>query len=1178
MVPENDHDRWEIEPTERDRRHGPVGSRVGAQIKRELSFLPAYPLDPAGGTRWRTFGLHEQGTITAIDASDLQRIERVLKKGTVYREHVRLPQIPNKEAWLRAINHWLEEQKRVIHRREVAGIETWIDRLVPSLKESRKLHVLRKRSGPASNLIDSLIYLELTGNGEVLPDFVAWLETHSFAIDRIQKSVPAEMWLDAADAVRAIQLMRARVPAELQRRFFDLFAEISPWWMNEGFSPERTRLLNQLTDDQQSNRERTTKREAFLAVGVRMVQSILKMLNVPEKHQKMLWDVFDRCIPEEHIFTIETCCSLHRQTLQEIKIAGKPLKRVNLAGRDIVQRAVRQEYMEKTLPTADELRIEYSLNTLDFYLGTWRRSKLLTAWQSLLDVVSCDGMVEPAWYCCMVNTLIPMLDAPDLIPSDYRFYRRWNHPMLRFKSGEIDRLNGGKSTLNKDLCPHESLLSHRIDLLRRLFVHRDFHLSLSRTYRFDQQLVEDPISLLLCAPVNQEKQFKQILALFEAMVYDHDKRPTENLVFAMVDLVNLGVALPDAREILGPLTEVDYAEFDHEKLRACLFLTRDPAMFLQVWKACLDGDTLFSAIKLLETSKPPTELRALCARLLQQGAKQRVESIARFASTANAANVVYVVPGCNPTHTGWIAQYPADMRETLEQLARMTGDAEKIVTRLAQRWFPKRSGLTEELSAIEARLGSDEQSDSRNNLLIRRERLQARIESWEPFPANSVRKVLREIRAGLDVFTADYWLATTRSQILQSLAASYPDIPFPESLLESPNHLLLGGLLQLDRAAGKCGIELLCQTLAGTPVSSLSHPNNVKFIDGIREKGIDLDPWLDQQIRVEARTRAGEGYELCFTLDPIDILMMGQHFQTCLSPGEINFFSTVSIALDANKRVVYGKTSEGKIIGRRLFALTDQGLIQGFRAYFHDKEDGFEQASDEFAQKLAASMGTFLTTQSDISRLVLKHWYNDGARKIDVNRSIDSENGILRNTLEECDADNVTERLSEKLGGMNRLIDYLPLIPAMIDFEKRPELLQPLVECYLSHPQDPIAAIRLACKCHDAGAISLLSRFKNVVGEDDVLALLAKNACFECSAYHPFDLRFNEVFRMFVALDRKLAHRWLHVHRPRAKRAFEGLKNLKDLEERYRDQLRGRKLRTDAQAVAIRFRQLNERS
>jgi hypothetical protein len=1173
MVPENDHDTWEHEPGDRNRRRGPVGSRVGAQIKRELSFLPAYPLAPTAGNRWRTFGLHEQGTITAIDSSDLQRIERVLKKGTVYREHVRLPQIPNKEAWLKTINHWLEEQKRVIHRREVSGIETWIDRLAPSLKESSKLHELRNRSGPASDLIDSLIYLELTGNGELLPDFVAWLETHSAAFDRIHQAVPAEIRLDAADGVRAIHLIRARVPAELQRRFFDLFGEISPWWMNEAFSSERTSLLNQLTEDQQSTQEQNTKREAVPSVGQRLVQSIQRMLNVPEKHQKMLWNVFDRCIPEEYIFTIEACCSLHRQTVQEIKIAGKPLKQVNLAGRDIVQRAVRQEYMEKTLPTADELRVEYSLNTLDFYLRTWRRSKLLTAWQSLLDVVSCEGMAEPTWYCCMVNTLQPILDSLDVAPSDYRWHRRWNTQLLRFKPGKTFRLDWQNAIRNKDLCPHESLFSHRIDLLRGLFVRRDFHLLLERTYRLDKQLVEDPISSLLCAPVSEEKQFKQILALFEAMVYDHDKRPTENLVFAIVDLVSLGVALPDARKILGSLTEVDYAEFDHEKLRVCLYLTRDPAMFLQVWKACIDGDTLFSAIKLLETSKPPTELRALFARLLQQGERQRVESMARVASAVVSSNVGHVEPGCYGSDTAWIAQYPAEMRESLEQLSRVTGDAEKIVSRLAQRWFPNRSALAEELAAIQSRLETiqsrleaDEPSDSQKGLLIRRDRLQARIESWEPFPVGSVRKVLREIRDGLDLFAADYWLATTRSKILQSLATSYPDIPFPESLLESPNHLLLGGLLQLDRAVRKSGIELLCQSLAGAPVSSLSHPDNVKFIEGLRKKGIDLDPWLDQRIRVETRTHSGEPYELCFTLNPIDILMMGQHFQTCLSPGEINFFSTVSIALDANKRVVYGKTSEGKIIGRRLFALTDQGLIQGFRAYFHDKQDGFEQASDQFAQKLASSMGTFLTTRSEITRLVLKQWYNDGARMIDVDRSMDSEAGILRNSLDACDTGNFIERLSELLGGMNRLIDCLPLIPAMIDFEERPELLQPLVECYLSHPQDPIAAIRLACKCHDAGAISLLSRFKIVVGEDDVLALLAKNACFECSAYHPFDLRFNEVFRMFVALDRKLAQRWLHVHRPGAKRAFEGGNYLKELEKLYRDQLRGRKLRTDAQS------------
>jgi hypothetical protein len=149
---------------------------------------------------------------------------------------------------------------------------------------------------------------------------------------------------------------------------------------------------------------------------------------------------------------------------------------------------------------------------------------------------------------------------------------------------------------------------------------------------------------------------------------------------------------------------------------------------------------------------------------------------------------------------------------------------------------------------------------------------------------------------------------------------------------------------------------------------------------------------------------------------------------------------------------------------------------------------------------------------------------------------------------------------------MNRLIDCLTFIPSMIDFEQRPDLLRPLVDCYLSQPQDTIAGIRLACKCHDAGDAVLLSRFKSLVGDSGVLESLAKAACFECSAYHEFDLRFDQTFPMLVTLDRKLAQLWLHLHRPGAKRAFEGLKNLKDLEERYRDQLRGRKPRSGAQA------------
>jgi hypothetical protein len=60
---------------------------------------------------------------------------------------------------------------------------------------------------------------------------------------------------------------------------------------------------------------------------------------------------------------------------------------------------------------------------------------------------------------------------------------------------------------------------------------------------------------------------------------------------------------------------------------------------------------------------------------------------------------------------------------------------------------------------------------------------------------------------------------------------------------------------------------------------------------------------------------------------------MGNFFGTCLSVGDVNAFSTVANACEANKRVVYLRDAAGHVIGRKLLVLTRGGRIVGFRSY-----------------------------------------------------------------------------------------------------------------------------------------------------------------------------------------------------------------------------------------------------
>src|SRR5206468_12716541 len=75
--------------------------------------------------------------------------------------------------------------------------------------------------------------------------------------------------------------------------------------------------------------------------------------------------------------------------------------------------------------------------------------------------------------------------------------------------------------------------------------------------------------------------------------------------------------------------------------------------------------------------------------------------------------------------------------------------------------------------------------------------------------------------------------------------------------------------------------------------------------------------------------------------DPLRVLQMGNLFDTCLSFGGVNTFSTIANACELNKRVVYARDGLGRIAGRKLIGVTGEGTLFGFRTYtgLHD-EDG----------------------------------------------------------------------------------------------------------------------------------------------------------------------------------------------------------------------------------------------
>ena len=189
----------------------------------------------------------------------------------------------------------------------------------------------------------------------------------------------------------------------------------------------------------------------------------------------------------------------------------------------------------------------------------------------------------------------------------------------------------------------------------------------------------------------------------------------------------------------------------------------------------------------------------------------------------------------------------------------------------------------------------------------------------------------------------------------------------------------MAAVLELTGRARELGLRLLRLRCGVPPWHLHDEAPNQQFLAHLGSLGIDPGPWLDPHVRAVYTASTGRKVHLAMERDPLEVLQMGAYFETCLSPGSFNFFSAVANATDVNKGVVFARDDAGRVIGRCLLAITEDGGLLTFRRYCHDPEAGFDRMVEDFATSLAPRMGTIVLQRGKVPDLVADAWYDDGA-------------------------------------------------------------------------------------------------------------------------------------------------------------------------------------------------------
>ncbi len=387
--------------------------------------------------------------------------------------------------------------------------------------------------------------------------------------------------------------------------------------------------------------------------------------------------------------------------------------------------------------------------------------------------------------------------------------------------------------------------------------------------------------------------------------------------------------------------------------------------------------------------------------------------------------------------TRWIMDFPPALHPVLTDLARWRPDAARWAAQARDELSPPDPCLDQEIAAIEARISPE---DGDTPLRRRLASLRARRAGPRGLDARQTRKLAERAIATADRALMVSFLEPTRAHAQSALRVTL-------GLDTLPDWLARPDLIQAAAALSDTSGEIralafrVLRRRAGPPPWDLrEEAPNQRFLEGLRGRGVNVEPWLAER-QLQVAMPGGGPVTLSLEPDPLEILQMGAHFGTCLTPGNANYYSAVVNAADINKRVVYARGPDGRVVGRCLLALTDAGDLLAFEPYCHRAELDFRAQMASFAEGLARDMGVTVLGEGEVRRLMATRWYDDGPQDLFGAKGRLAPEGPLATHLETLEADALLPTLRAELHPSRLDASALSRLIALPVVQRRADLL-----------------------------------------------------------------------------------------------------------------------------------------
>ncbi len=1125
-----------MQPDEDRRRKAHQGiARARLLLKRDLGWLPGFPrvevdsaidnvsdnhappsllpftssprgrVDRGQGTTesanrlswWSLLTGAQSATVVTLDREQLRRMEMTLTK--LRRRFPRaLPKlVEDVDDWLGRMDVLLAVLKRAVHQQLSPDVSTWFAEGALSRRWGDRILEMWHRHASLRPFLDAVFFLEMTGLSRPSMEAFDWIETHAPALGALSGLAHSH----GGDRMLEIQLFFYLLRSHMHP---DLLAVLLSWLADETVWRCPRTDLGQYIAQLSAELQKAARFDPFQIpdrppqkhLGDICVRFLTELLLLKPKARWVVSELLGLLIPLDSRARLHAICT--QIDIDETRMA-RLLRRLDNRVARLHRRKEDVEELKALENVAVDDQSQQYVAHLDHAFTTApklaRDVELLSSWSRFLSRV-------PA----------------GLGSLRLELFAGWEH--ARKRCGEVaqparnlqfilNRLEPvvGRYGVPEALRSHWEIYGHPLSWRTEEFV-RDF----------------------LYGSPNRETM-ERTVQLMAKVVCERRVSLNRDLFCSLVEFTKGTPDLDLAAHAVAELASQEGNYYTSDETSAAFSIATDGATAARILRILKQNSDLCQTVVLLGRELRDHRLR----RIVQTAILTKNRRLLfRLAASTRLVTACELEPPELPEFADsidWVERYPLPLRETLGQLNRIVADAPHVARALLSKDFPDEERLRREIAALRERIAKMDDVPSRRHMEARLANLEQRRSISETVSARRLNNLVQRVAERVDHEVVAAYLRACHLRAAQRLRVDYGTVELTEEMFRAPFDQLLSGILQLKVGMRKLGMRLLLHRFQEGAGDFADEPKNVAFRQQLEAKGVSLEPWLSDSFELVAKIHDGEPYRVSFTRDVVDYLMMGLHFDTCLSPGSENFFSTIANAVDINKQVVYGKTFSGRVIGRCLFTLTDQGSILTYHRYAHDPANAFDAAVEQFADQLAQAMNTRRASSGKVPILVARDWYDDGAVGREEVLDLQSEDGAVRTLLRTAEPDRLLDDLRRVVGTDDDLRSVLGPLLYVEELRCRPGIVAPFVDAYAFDTSVAFKErYRLAILARGAGLTESAQAIVSSLRPNTLPARLEREHCAGCCAFHGIG-SCEEVFGVLIDASPTLALRAIRATR-----------------------------------------------